>query len=808
VSEGSLGSSTLELRTDSTSFNAGLDAAAKRLGDFDSRAVSWFARLGVLKMGWDLVGGAISGVTGWIGSFIEHANEQEDAVVSLNAALQASAKFTTEDSTALQDYATALQDTTRYGDEAVMVVQRLLVQFGAGRENINRMTKSVLDLSAGLGIDLETAARIMARAIQGNTDLLGRYGIVVDQTAQKQKLLDQEMSDLEAVLGKGAVQAIRDYADAMVDVSRGYGNTAQKAAEADAQLAKIGDDFNDEVRQAAEKYANSQVKIAQAHEAGAGSASKLDQALKAIEGHYGGQAQAQATTFAGVWAQVRNAWGDLLEVIGGVITNSPTLKGILDGLIEGFRDWTKWVKDNADQVGAWVDKALKAAVGAAKALADAMVDLGQRVKSFDSGAMSATFKTIGALLDDLTRKVEGPAVQIERIGNTWTNVKAKIEGAGIKPTVDTEGTAGAWEALKTRMIELFKEGGKAAGKAFVEGLWEAEKEGWGKIWDWTKAALTGDLWKTGGKEAATQFVESYGQAQKTAFEQSQAVRDAGTTAGEQMTAKILEAVQSKVPDPSIWEAIGGNAARRMWDGFVALTTPSTLTQAGQTAGQGILDGIWLSVQSGFATLWAKIRALFSSSPVEVPIHPMASGSPTLPFTEYFLDYAPKILAEFARAPQDLIFGTNTSQLGRLLGGNITAFQPALSLLAQGSSASADALRQAIEAVDKWAAPFKGYQADAMWRNQDPFNLMGARGVPTVEQLLQGSERIREALENLLVQNQMDALTAERQANAAEATSRYSATIAGSLSSSVLGSTVARAVESGVRAATGNRAYAL
>lgn len=47
--------------------------------------------------------------------------------------------------------------------------------------------------------------------------------------------------------------------------------------------------------------------------------------LQSIEQRFGGAAQAQAKTFAGALAQLKNIWGDLKETIGGVIIQNPAV---------------------------------------------------------------------------------------------------------------------------------------------------------------------------------------------------------------------------------------------------------------------------------------------------------------------------------------------------------------------------------------------------------------------------------------------------------------------------------------------------
>jgi hypothetical protein len=84
---------------------------------------------------------------------------------------------------------------------------------------------------------------------------------------------------------------------------------------------------------------------------GATEAETFERALTALEGKFGGSAQAQVNTFSGRLQQMSNAFGDLLEEIGFVITRSPALvsvfKVISDAIlgasdqVKGFREDNK-----------------------------------------------------------------------------------------------------------------------------------------------------------------------------------------------------------------------------------------------------------------------------------------------------------------------------------------------------------------------------------------------------------------------------------------------------------------------------------
>lgn len=130
----------------------------------------------------------------------------EDEVIKLNAALATTDQLTAGYSNRLQELASRLQAVTGIADEEWLKVITKLTQFGADSSNIEKYTKAVEDLAGIIGGDLNTAANMIARAMQGNFDLFGRYGIVVGEAASQTEKLNRLFEDL-ALRGSGQLQA-------------------------------------------------------------------------------------------------------------------------------------------------------------------------------------------------------------------------------------------------------------------------------------------------------------------------------------------------------------------------------------------------------------------------------------------------------------------------------------------------------------------------------------------------------------------------------------------------------------------------
>ncbi len=112
---------------------------------------------------------------------------QEDAVNDLRAALSNTGEASAETMKDFQRFAAQIQKTTKFGDEAILGQIAFAKNLGVQTKDLKKATVAAIGMSAALGIDLRTAFNLIGRASKGQTSLLTRYGIVVDQTKTKQE---------------------------------------------------------------------------------------------------------------------------------------------------------------------------------------------------------------------------------------------------------------------------------------------------------------------------------------------------------------------------------------------------------------------------------------------------------------------------------------------------------------------------------------------------------------------------------------------------------------------------------------------
>jgi hypothetical protein len=144
-----------------------------------------------------------------IGTMIRASQEQESAETALKGALRATGLEVEQNSKVLQNYAASLQQATVHGDELLMTAMAQMQNIARfdNTETLMRATKAAIGLSAAFGIDLATAMDLVGKAGAGNTMMLSRYGIVLDETLGKADKFNQVINIGTGYFGLAADQA-------------------------------------------------------------------------------------------------------------------------------------------------------------------------------------------------------------------------------------------------------------------------------------------------------------------------------------------------------------------------------------------------------------------------------------------------------------------------------------------------------------------------------------------------------------------------------------------------------------------------
>lgn len=206
-----------------------------------AEVASLASRVPVLGTALDALGGALTPVSAGLAvaaaglaaakKGIDAYADQETDIVKLNQALANSGQFSAQASEAVQELANRWKDLTDIDDSKFLGVSRVLLQFGARTADLDRYTETVVNLAGIMGGDLNAAANLFGKALQGNTDVVGRYGIKVDAAASQTEKLDSIMRQAAArgagQLTAGSETLNRQFASLRLgvdDAVKGFGN--------------------------------------------------------------------------------------------------------------------------------------------------------------------------------------------------------------------------------------------------------------------------------------------------------------------------------------------------------------------------------------------------------------------------------------------------------------------------------------------------------------------------------------------------------------------------------------------------------
>jgi hypothetical protein len=155
------------------------------------------------------------------------ADEEQLATQKLNTAFANSPVAAGQSTAALIDQAQALQSTTKYADDATIGMQAMLATFRLNADQIQQLTPLVQDLASFWGMDLESAAKAVGKAVQGNIGALQRQGIVIDEARYSSDRFGAVMDALRENAGGFAEQEGRTFAGQVEILKNNIGDLAE-----------------------------------------------------------------------------------------------------------------------------------------------------------------------------------------------------------------------------------------------------------------------------------------------------------------------------------------------------------------------------------------------------------------------------------------------------------------------------------------------------------------------------------------------------------------------------------------------------
>ncbi len=178
------------------------------------------------------VGAAVAGLTAFLVDSVKSFLESDRVVTKLNASLKAQGIFTEQLSKEMQNYARELQKQTTFSDEAILSAQNLLTTFGLAGQKMKEATVAATNLSAGLGIDLQTAAMLVGKAAAGATETLGRYGIKIDENIPTSQKFAEVLNQINERFGGAASAQAESYSGRIENLKNRFDDVKETIGQA------------------------------------------------------------------------------------------------------------------------------------------------------------------------------------------------------------------------------------------------------------------------------------------------------------------------------------------------------------------------------------------------------------------------------------------------------------------------------------------------------------------------------------------------------------------------------------------------
>ena len=240
--------------------------AAKAFADVRSDSAKTEERLD--RFGTSALGAGVAIAAG-LAYAVTQFVEADVAAQKLNNSAKNSAASAKINASALRDVAQATQSKTAADGDALVAGQAMLVQFGATQEQTVALTPLIADLSRKMGVDTESAARAVGKALNGSTTSLQKMGIQVDATkaatdpftatmdalrgsvggfaesegataAGTLELIKNQLGDVVEAVGGGALEAFAPLVDAVSGLVSAGGPAGDALGNIAGKLGVIG----------------------------------------------------------------------------------------------------------------------------------------------------------------------------------------------------------------------------------------------------------------------------------------------------------------------------------------------------------------------------------------------------------------------------------------------------------------------------------------------------------------------------------------------------------------------------------------
>lgn len=161
----------------------------------------------------------------------EAAIAEERSLTRLANSLAINGTYTQAAMKSLKDFTGSMEEQTGIADDVVasnLAVLSSLTKLSS--QGLQQAQKAAIDMSAALGIDLESATKLVAKGIDGNTEAFKKYGITIQEGTNKTENFNNVVSKLNAQFGGAAGGVMKTFSGAVTGASNAFGNFTEEIA--------------------------------------------------------------------------------------------------------------------------------------------------------------------------------------------------------------------------------------------------------------------------------------------------------------------------------------------------------------------------------------------------------------------------------------------------------------------------------------------------------------------------------------------------------------------------------------------------
>jgi phage-related protein len=335
--------------------------------------------------------GAFSEIAKGLRTSVEEAGKAQQVYQDLSIAVEKNGTAWDTVSEATKTALLHIQAITKYSDEEAAAALQKLMTFGIGYKDAMAALPAIIDFAAAKHMDLESAATLVGKAMDGNTAIMKRYGVDIATTKDQAAAL--------ATAQDAAAKAIK----AMGDGVAGWVTNVTAAIGASSEFEQGLTTAKDKAGFLIEQFKQGAIDLPQFATAMTSLGVPLDEValkggsaeavLSKLNEQFGGTAQEQANTYAGIQERLKNATSELGEKIGTMLL--PGLAGITEAMIP----LVDWFGKGVDAIQVWMTEVAK--MPEVKAATDAVGEAWKGLMGwFDSAANSAQ-QILGPALNEL-----------------------------------------------------------------------------------------------------------------------------------------------------------------------------------------------------------------------------------------------------------------------------------------------------------------------------------------------------------------------------------------------------------------------